>query len=263
MREESTRGMGSSTGRGLLPRPVVTRFAVLAVALVGALGVAGSAVGVTITSFTPTSGLPNKDNGTACPGATVTISGSGFVNDGPASAVQVLFNGLAAAPGSVQIGSDSTLYAIVPDGASDGPITVVTAAGRVTSTAKFYVNPCPQVSLAAATSGTSVVGVPSTPSLYGVKPTSGKVGAKVTITGTSFLGVTGVTFNGVKAKFKVDSPTRITTSVPKGAKTGKIGIVYSITGSVSKGGVTPDASNKGPGAETAVNLSRKSFKVLA
>src|SRR5581483_111924 len=102
---------------------------------------------VTISSFSPTSGLPNKDAGTACPGATVTITGSGFVNDGPTSQVQVMFNGLPAAPGSVQVGSDSTVYAIVPDGGTDGPITVVTAKGSATSTGSFYVNPCPQVSL--------------------------------------------------------------------------------------------------------------------
>jgi hypothetical protein len=224
---------------------------------------AASAAAVTITSFTPTSGLPNKDNGTACPGATVTISGSGFVSDGPTSSVQVLFNGKPAAPGSVQVGSDSVVYAVVPDGATDGPITVVTAKGSATSTTNFYVNPCPQVSLKSATSGTSVIGIPSTPSIYGLKPLSGKPGVKVTIKGTSFLAVTGVAFGGVKAKFTIDSPTQITATVPKGAKTGRIGLTYSIAGSYSEGGITPNPANKGPGAPLAIQLSPRIFKVLA
>jgi hypothetical protein len=252
------RTVGGSTRRRV--RAGVTA---VAGALLFAAVFAGSAVAVTIVSFTPTSGLPNKDNGTACPGATVTINGSGFVNDGPASSVQVLFNGKPAAPGSVQIGSDSVIYAVVPDGATDGPVTVVTARGSATSTGNFYVNPCPQVSLKSATSGTSVVGIASTPSIYGIKPLLGKAGASVTIKGTALLGVTGVAFNGVKAKFTIVSPTEITTTVPKGAKTGRIALTYSIIGSVSQGGVTPSSANKGPGVPVAVQVSAKKFKVLA
>jgi len=54
------------------------------------------------------------------------------------------------------------------------------------------------------------------------RPTSGKVGAKVIILGTSLTGATGVTFNGTVAKFKVMGKSEITTTVPSGATTGTV-----------------------------------------
>jgi uncharacterized repeat protein (TIGR03803 family) len=53
-------------------------------------------------------------------------------------------------------------------------------------------------------------------------PASGKVGAAVIILGTNLKGSTKVTFNGRSAKFKVVSKSEITTTVPKGAKTGTV-----------------------------------------
>ena len=108
------------------------RVGVLAVAVCGsALLFAGSAFGLSVSSFSPNSGLPNKDAGQACPGNTIMITGSGFVSDG--SPVSVSFNGTQVPLGGLQIGSDSTLYAIVPDGATTGPITVTDAKGTVTA----------------------------------------------------------------------------------------------------------------------------------
>jgi len=56
-------------------------------------------------------------------------------------------------------------------------------------------------------------------------PTSGKVGAAVTILGTNLTGATSVTFNGKAATFTVVSSTEITTTVPTGATTGKVKVV--------------------------------------
>jgi hypothetical protein len=54
-------------------------------------------------------------------------------------------------------------------------------------------------------------------------PTSGPVGTRVAVAGTSFTGATKVTFGGVKAtKFAVNSDIQITATVPTGAKTGAI-----------------------------------------
>lgn len=50
-------------------------------------------------------------------------------------------------------------------------------------------------------------------------PTSGMVGAKITILGTTLTGATSVTFNGTAATFKVVSSSEITTTVPAGATT--------------------------------------------
>jgi uncharacterized repeat protein (TIGR03803 family) len=55
-------------------------------------------------------------------------------------------------------------------------------------------------------------------------PTSGKVGAKVTILGNDLSGATSVTFNGTAATFKA-SAAAITTTVPTGATTGTVEVV--------------------------------------
>jgi len=224
---------------------------------------ASSAFGLSFTGFSPNSGLPAKDSGEACPGNTIMITGSGFVNDGPASDVQVLFNGV---PAYVEIGSDSTLYAVVPGTATTGPITVSDAAGSITSTAPFYVNPCPQVSLSVAEADPSLAaGVASTPSFLGkhsVAPTSGKAGSTVTLSGYDFYSVTGVSFGSLKATYSIVSPTEITVTVPKGAKSGKIKLTYVINSTVSEGGINPNpAVNGDPGNPSAVTYTPVSFKV--
>jgi uncharacterized repeat protein (TIGR03803 family) len=112
----------------------------------------------------------------------------------------VSFNGKAA---SFKVVSATYLTAIVPSGASRGLVTVKTPSGTLTSNHVFVV----------------------TPFLKSFSPTSGKVGTKVVITGTTFTGATKVTFGGVAATtFNVDSDTQVTAFVPTGAVTGKIAI---------------------------------------
>ncbi len=53
-------------------------------------------------------------------------------------------------------------------------------------------------------------------------PTSGKVGAAVTILGSSLTGTTSVYFGGISASFAVVSDSEITTYVPAGATTGPV-----------------------------------------
>ncbi|OYT70256.1 MAG: hypothetical protein CFK52_11695, partial [Chloracidobacterium sp. CP2_5A] len=55
-------------------------------------------------------------------------------------------------------------------------------------------------------------------------PTSGPVGATVTIFGAGFVEVSAVRFNNVNATFAVISPTQITATVPPGATTGPIAV---------------------------------------
>jgi uncharacterized repeat protein (TIGR03803 family) len=59
------------------------------------------------------------------------------------------------------------------------------------------------------------------PAFVETLPTSGKVGAKVTILGTNLTGATAVSFNGTPATFTAKS-TEISTTVPAGATTGKV-----------------------------------------
>jgi|HubBroStandDraft_1064217.scaffolds.fasta_scaffold80305_1 uncharacterized repeat protein (TIGR03803 family) len=54
------------------------------------------------------------------------------------------------------------------------------------------------------------------------RPTSGKVGAKVTVLGNKLTSATNVSFNGTATTFKVISSTEITATVPTGATSGTV-----------------------------------------
>jgi molybdate transport system substrate-binding protein len=60
------------------------------------------------------------------------------------------------------------------------------------------------------------------PTIIKVTPAHARVGATVTLTGTNFTGATSVTIQGVPAKFKVVSATKLTLTVPAKAKSGTI-----------------------------------------
>jgi uncharacterized repeat protein (TIGR03803 family) len=126
-------------------------------------------------------------------GATAEILGQGLKGT-----TSVTFNGTPATFTAV---TDTYLTAIVPAGATTGPVSVVTSAGTLTSSHKFFVQPANLT----------------------FNPTSGPAGTSVTITGTGLTGATKVTFGGILATaFTVDSDTQITATVPVGAITGKI-----------------------------------------
>jgi uncharacterized repeat protein (TIGR03803 family) len=126
-------------------------------------------------------------------GATAEILGQGFTGT-----TKVSFNGTNTTAFTVV--SDTYLTVPVPAGATTGFVTVTTPGGSLKSNHKFLVEPV----------------------IVSFSPTSGKVGDPVTINGTSFTGATKVTFGGVKATFTVVNDSQITTTVPVGAKTGKI-----------------------------------------
>lgn len=62
------------------------------------------------------------------------------------------------------------------------------------------------------------------PTISGFNPTSGAVGATVTVYGSGFTGTTEVDFNGASASYTVVSDTVLTATVPAGATTGAISI---------------------------------------
>ncbi len=64
----------------------------------------------------------------------------------------------------------------------------------------------------------------SAPTVASFNPTSGPVGTSVSITGTNFTGVTGVTFNGASASFTPNTSTNLSATVPGGASTGPIAV---------------------------------------
>jgi uncharacterized repeat protein (TIGR03803 family) len=125
-------------------------------------------------------------------GNTIEFLGQGFT-----SATKVSFNGTAAIR---KVVSGTYLTATVPNDATTGFVTVTTSGVTLKSNKIFRV--IPQVT--------------------SFSPTSGPVGTSVVVTGESLEGATSVTFDGVEAKFTVESYTRIMATVPKGTKTGKI-----------------------------------------
>jgi hypothetical protein len=92
------------------------------------------------------------------------------------------------------------------------------------------------------TSGTITVNAapkPPSPSPYAVptitslSPGAGKVGATVTLTGTSLSYARSVTFNGVPASFSVRTPSLIVATVPAGARTGPVRVTTPFGGATS------------------------------
>jgi uncharacterized protein (TIGR03437 family) len=68
-------------------------------------------------------------------------------------------------------------------------------------------------------------GANNCPTVSGINPASGAVGASVIITGANFTGVSAVRFaNSVASQFAINNDTQITATVPNGAVTGAITI---------------------------------------
>jgi hypothetical protein len=151
-----------------------------------------------VSSFTPTGGPF---------GTVVDIRGSNFTG-----ALSVNFgNGLAQ---TFTVDSDSEIHAVVPNGATTGPIMVTNPGGTGTSSSSFAL---------------------PTPTISSFIPTSGPPGTSVDIHGTNLTGTTAVTFGGVVATFTVDSDSEIHATVPSGARTGWISVATNVgsTGSTS------------------------------
>lgn len=139
-----------------------------------------------MTGFSPTSGPV---------GTPVTITGANFNEGG----TNVWFNATKAT--TVTNISFGQLTAVVPSGATTGPIGVQTANGGFTNTALFY--------------------LPA--SIMGFSPTNSAPGSSVVISGQNLLGASAVSFNLTPAAFT--PPTNNTTlvaTVPAGFTTGPI-----------------------------------------
>lgn len=146
--------------------------------------VTGSTLVPSISSFSPTS---------AVTGTTVTINGSNL-----ASASSVHFNGKAA---TIVSDTATAIKAVVPNGATTGPVTVTTEGGTATSTTNFTV----------------------TLSVTGFTPVSGAAGTTVQINGVGFNSSSTVKFNGTAAASVTHvSSTELRAVVPAAATSGPI-----------------------------------------
>jgi hypothetical protein len=186
--------LGKDAYVGLELRPLL-------IALVNGIGTGSSTVVTQPPTTQPTTGptvtgfLPDS----AEIGASITLTGTGFTK-----ATAVLFNGT---PASFQLLNATSLIAVVPPGATTGPVAVTNSAGTGTSAASFTVKaavivtpptPSPALTAALAISVASIVaGNPLTftvtagggtaPYGYAVVATNNATGA-TTILGSSATG---------------------------------------------------------------------------
>src|ERR1700678_2929577 len=154
-----------------------------------------------ITSLSPTSGAV---------GAPVTVTGTNFGSTQGSSTVK--FNGTAGTPTSW---TATSIKVPVPTGATTGNI-VVFASGVNSNGESFTVVP--------------------TPNITSLSPTSGAVGASVTITGTNFgsaQGTSTLKFNTTAVTATSWTATSIVATVPTGATTGNV--VVTVSGVASNG----------------------------
>jgi hypothetical protein len=186
----------------------------------------GNPPAASIANVSPTSGAV---------GSTVTITGANF---GAAQGTSTLtFNGTAAAPTSW---SAASIVAPVPAGATTGNV-VVTVGGVASNGVNFTVIPAVLA-----------------PSITSLNPTSGAVGAAVSVAGANFgatQGTSTVTFNGTAATPTSWTATSIVVPVPAGATTGNVVVTV---GGLASNGVnftvsSGSGSSMGPLVQSTVN----------
>jgi hypothetical protein len=182
-------------------------------------GVTASSGVFTVTGTAPT--ITGFSPGSGPVGGSVVISGTHFV-----AVNAVAFNGIATS--NYIVNSLTQITVVVPTGATSGFIGVSTPGGVAVSTSVFSV------------AGTA-------PTITSFSPTSGPVGTIVVISGTNFVGVNAVAFNGLATtNYVVNSATQITVIVPIGATTGLIGVSTPGGIAVSSGVFTVTSSSPGP-----------------
>lgn len=193
----------------------------------------------TISSFTPTSGPV---------GTSVTINGSGY-----SSSSVVLFSG-PCGTASCRKQAASTFFssyqltAVVPSGASSGPIGVRNGYGAVTLSSSNFT-------------------LTTSPTITSFSPTSGAVGTAVTINGSAFSATpsgNAVTFNGTAAVVGSNSTvSTIYATVPTGATSGPIRVTVSGLSATSSSNFTvtvptppnTPASISVPASSTSANVT--------
>jgi len=130
-------------------------------------------------------------------GAVVHIRGTAL-----ADVSKVFFNGVAAK--EVTILTDRSIDAVVPKGATTGPIAVK-GSGATESIETFTIK--------------------RTPTLSQVKPQSGGIRTTVVLIGENFEDIQQIRFDDkVAREFEVKSPSEIEVKVPSGARTGRISV---------------------------------------
>jgi hypothetical protein len=224
--------------RGPIDRSFIATLAAftLGFVLVG-MPTAQAASKPTVSSFTPACGPV---------GTSVTILGDHFTG-----ATRVEFNGVDQT--TLNVESDGKITTTVPTGATTGKIAVTNPDGTGTSVDDFTVSSS------------------CDPGVTGFSPMSGPVGTSVTINGTRFVNTSAVKFNGTNASQFSWNPsgTKLTTTVPSGATTGKISVTtpagtatssnnFTVTGAGALPTITSFSPTSGP-IGTSVTINGTNF----
>jgi YD repeat-containing protein len=200
----------------------------------------GNLLSITTGSSTPGSSVSisqiSPDSGPV--GTQVTISGSGF--SATATLDSVSFNGAAA---SISSASANTIVAVVPAGATTGPVIVTSPNGPATAPEPF-----------------TVTAQAGSPTITGFTPGSGAPGNSVTIAGTNFQTNPAddhVRFNLADAQITAVTSTSITATVPTHATSGPISVATQLGQAVTSTDffVTPSGTAYGSQAQTADNTA--------
>lgn len=157
-----------------------------------------------VTGFSPIGGKP---------GDPVVISGVSFTG-----ATNVTFNGTNA---GFTVTSDTQISALVPTGATAGPISVFNSAGSSSSGSNFIIGPF----------------------ITGFSPVSVQVGGQLVVDGLNFLDVTNVAFAAAaggftNASFSIVAATQLRATVPVGATNGPLQVISPNGTNVSYSNVT-------------------------
>ena len=178
-------------------------------------GVATNTAQLSAVAAPVISGLSPSTGGV---GDTVTVTGTGLN-----LISRVAFNGTTAA---FTVVSPTQLQATVPNGATDGPVTVTALGGVTQQAGSFTVQP----------------------RITGFSPLSGAAGATVTISGSAFVGASQVTIAGVPATFTVSSYSTIKATVPVIVSPGPITVTTpdGIATSTASFGIVPVISGFTP-----------------
>jgi hypothetical protein len=153
------------------------------------------------TNVTPTVSITSNSGNTICAGTNVTFNAS-ITNGGTSPVYQWKKNG-------TNTGVNADFYT------NNSLVNGDVISCQLTSNVG-----CPTVNPAASNS--IIMTVTSAPSVSNLNPSSGGPGVGVTISGSNFVGVTSVLFNGLPSSFTINSPTQLIAYVPLGTTTGTI-----------------------------------------
>jgi uncharacterized repeat protein (TIGR03803 family) len=170
--------------------------------------------------YDPTAGLIQASDGNLYG----TTSTGGTTNSG--AVYQVTLSGAASPVASFDASTSGNLPQDVPLQGSDGNFYLTAQQGGGLNSHGFS----DRGTIAFIASKLK----PLPPTVSGFSPAKGKVGAKITIRGSSFVGTSAVQFNGTAANFTVEGSGFIVTTVPNGATSGPISVTTSAGTAKSK-----------------------------